>query len=113
MIGFPRHIATKKDYENLLQDKDYKELAVKELEKLQDFDDRTVTIAIEPLDPDNPESEWETQEIDNPYPLHQQKGFQEWMDIVNLNARYTRGRASIASRKKEILAQYEIGGLKI
>jgi hypothetical protein len=86
MQGFPKHIATRQDYINLLNMKEYREEALERLDELMNFDDRTVTRAIEPENPDNPESEWITEEIVNPHPIHAQRGFKEWMDIVELKA---------------------------
>lgn len=76
----------KQDFENLLGDETLKESVLEQLQTLQDFDDRTATRAIKPINPDDPNSEWETEEIENPLPLHAQKGFKEWMDVVRLNA---------------------------
>lgn len=75
MQGYPKHIATKQDYENLLSMEEYKEQALVDLRELAAFDDRYVTRAIKPLNHDDPMREWETEVIDNPYPLHAQKGF--------------------------------------
>lgn len=117
MHGFPKHIATKQDYENLLSMNEYKEEAIKKLEELQDFDDRIVTRATDKLiDPNNPESDFIVEEIPNPYPQHAQKGFKVWEDVVGLNARNTRGKLTIEARKREILSKYtkeEIEGVKV
>lgn len=87
MNGFPKCVATKQDYENLLLMDEYKEEALNALQKLQDFDDRTATKATDKLiDPDDPDSDFVVEEIENPLPLHTQKGFKEWMDVVKLNA---------------------------
>jgi hypothetical protein len=75
MKGFPNHIATRQDYENLLSMDEFKEETLNKLKELAGFDDRKVTRATKPLNPDDPMSEWETELIDNPYPLHAQKGF--------------------------------------
>jgi hypothetical protein len=86
MQGFPKHIATKQDFENLLNDKEFKEEALIKLQELQDFDDRTATKAVKQETPDDPMSDWITEEIENPSPIHRQYGFKEWMDLVKLNA---------------------------
>lgn len=86
MKGFPEIIATKEDFENLLNDENFKEEALLKLQELQDHDDRTVTIATEPIDQEDPESEWNVEEIENPLPVHKQKGFSEWLDVVRLNS---------------------------
>jgi len=86
MIGFPKHIATVEDFQNLLNDSDFKEQALEKLQELQDFDDRVVTRAVEPVNPDKPDGEWVTEEIENPFPVHRQKGFEEWLGLVKLNA---------------------------
>jgi hypothetical protein len=86
MQGFPKHIATKQDFENLLGMDEFKEEALKALQELQDFDDRTATRAVKQENPDDPMSDWITEEIENPLPIHAQKGFSEWMEVVTLNA---------------------------
>jgi len=75
MIGYPQVIATVQDFQNLLDDPDFREQVLIELQTLQDFDDRGVTMAIKPLNPEDPESEFETVIIENPNPVHRQKGF--------------------------------------
>ena len=75
MKGFPNHIATRQDYENLLSMDEFKEETLLKLKELAGFDDRKVTRATKPINPDDPMSDWETEEIPNPYPLHAQKGF--------------------------------------
>lgn len=87
MQGFPKHIATVQDFENLLGMDEYKEEALKKLQELQDFDDRTATMATDKLvNPDDPHSDFIVEEIENPYPMHKQKGFDGWLDVVRLNA---------------------------
>ena len=76
----------KQDFENLLSDETFKEDVITQLQTLQDFDDRTSTKAVKQENPDDPMSDWITEEIENPLPLHKQKGFEEWMDVVRLNA---------------------------
>ena len=100
MIGFPGHIATVQDFQNLLNDTEFKDQALQKLQDIQDFDDRVVLRAVEPVDPDNPESEWITEEIENPNPLHRQKGFAEWIDVVKLSAEVQGMKVS------EILSRY-------
>lgn len=112
MRGFPKHIATRQDFENLLSMEEYKEEALEKLEELQDFDDRTVTRAIKPLNPDDPNSEWETEEIENPNPQHNQKGFSKWREIVTLNAEHSRGNKTIEERKTELLNKYTQAEIK-
>lgn len=92
----------KQDFENLLSDKIFKEAALEQLQTLQDFDDRTATRATKPVNPDDPNSEWETEEIENPLPLHKQKGFEEWMDVVRLNAQAREVKVS------ELTEQYPV-----
>lgn len=87
MKGFPQIIATPNDFENLLNTPEFQDQALMKLQELQDHDDRTVTRATSELvDPDNPESDFIVEEIENPSPLHRQRGFSEWMDVVRLNA---------------------------
>ena len=106
MQGFPKHIATRQDYLNLLDMDEYRDEALDKLRELRDFDDREATRATQPMDEDDPESEWETERIENPHPMHRQRGFELWLDLVELEARETRGRKSIATKKEEILSEY-------
>lgn len=106
MRGFPRVIATVQDFENLLGDKDMKQEAIRKLEELMDFDDRTVTVALKPKNKDDPDGEWKTIKIRNPHPIHRQRGFLRWRDVVALNAKHTRGKSTIKARKAEILGKY-------
>ena len=78
MRGFPEHIATRQDYENLLGMSEHKEKALEKLRELAGFDDRIVTRATKPLNPDDPMSDWEVEEIPNPYPLHDTKRYRDW-----------------------------------
>jgi hypothetical protein len=100
MIGFPKHIATVEDFQNLLNDEDFKEQALEKLQQLQDFDDRVVTKAVEPVDTNKPDGDWVTEEIENPLPVHRQKGFDEWLDVVKLNAE------SQGKKVSELTAEY-------
>lgn len=77
MKGFPTHLATKEDFENIIRDcPQWRSRAIKELKALQAIKDVKVTRAIRPIDPDDPESDWVTEEIPNPLPIHRQIGFE-------------------------------------
>ncbi|MBZ2166283.1 hypothetical protein [Methanobacterium spitsbergense] len=109
MHGYPQVIATVQDFENLLSDKEHKEQALNDLQNLQDFDDRGVTMAVKPLDPDKPDGEWETKIIENPNPIHRQKGFEQWIDVVTLNAEHTlQKKETIDSKVDTILNSYPV-----
>lgn len=86
MIGFPIHIATRQDYINLLDMEEYRDQALEKLGELRDFDDTLSTRAIEPVNPDDPDGEWITEEIPTPRPMYMQKDFEEWEEVVELEA---------------------------
>lgn len=76
MKRYPTYFATKEDYENILRDfPEWRKQVKDELKALKAIKDTKVTRAVSPIDPDDPESEWITEEIDNPLPIHKQKGF--------------------------------------
>ena len=109
MQGYPQLIATVQDFQNLINDPKFREQALIDLQVLQDFDDRGVTMAIKPLNPEDPESEFETVIIENPNPIHRQKGFDNWIDVVTLNAQYTTTKKQTVDAKVDaILDSYPI-----
>ncbi|MEA3380564.1 MAG: hypothetical protein U9Q87_06795 [Pseudomonadota bacterium] len=75
MRGYPHHIATAQDYQNLLAMPEYREQAKADLQKIKDTDDAKVTKATTLIDPEDPESGYNTEIIDNPMPLWKKKGF--------------------------------------
>jgi hypothetical protein len=84
MRGFPKVIANKQDFINLLAEPELKDQAKIELMKIYDLDDAQTTRATTPKDPDNPMSEWNTDVIDNPNPLWKQKGFTSRAEVLEL-----------------------------
>ena len=87
MKGFPEYFATKEDFKNIIRDfPKWRGRVMKELKAIQKIKDDEVTRAIRPVDPNDPESEWITEKIPNPFPLHKQKGFKtkkELKDIID------------------------------
>jgi len=76
MKGYPKYFATKEDYENILRDfPEWRGRVKEELKALLEIKDDKVTRAVRPINPDDPESEWETELIDNPLSRWKQKGF--------------------------------------
>jgi len=76
MRGFPKHINCVQDLNNLLADKDLKRRAISELQEIYNKDDSKTLRATTLIDPEDPKSDWNTEEIDNPMPLWKQKGFE-------------------------------------
>jgi len=88
MKEFPKYIATKQDFINLLADERFKDQTIISLQKIYDMDDSKATRATTLIDPDNPEGGWNTEIINNPMPLWKQKGFasrQAVEDLINEN----------------------------
>jgi len=83
-----------------------RDVALEQRQKLQDYDDRTVYETITAPDPETPDIEEETQAIENPHPRHKQLEFDRWLDVVEDQARDTKGNERIATKKKEILDSY-------
>jgi len=84
MKGFPKYIATKQDFLNLLDDERFKDQAIMELNRIYDLDDSKATRATALVDPDDPMGDWNTEIIDNPMPLWKQKGFSDREEIKEL-----------------------------
>ena len=76
MRGFPKHINCVQDFNNLLADKDLKRRAISELQKIYTKDESKALRATTLIDPEDPKSDYNTEEIDNPMPLWKQKGFE-------------------------------------
>ena len=86
MRGFPRVIATKQDFINLLAEPEFKDQAKNELMNIYELDDDKITRATTPKDPDNPMSDFNTEIIDNPMPLWKQKGFSSRKEVLELGS---------------------------
>jgi len=86
MKGFPRHIATVQDFRNLLADDGFKAQAVDVLNRIYNLDDSEATRATTLIDPEDPESDWNTEVIDNPMPAWKQKGFESRQAVADLIA---------------------------
>lgn len=76
MRGYPKHIATKQDFENLLKMPEFAKRALADMEKLAAIDDSKVTRAVRLVDEKDPMGEWVTEEIDNPNPAWKVMGFE-------------------------------------
>jgi hypothetical protein len=76
MKGYPEYFATIEDYENIMRDfPEWRGRVKADLKALKAIKDDKVIRATELIDPEDPESEWKTEEISNPFPKWKQKGF--------------------------------------
>ncbi len=75
MRGYPKHIATKQDFINLLAMPEHKAHALADLKAIHDLDDAKATRATTLIDENDPEKGFNTETIDNPLPVWKQKGF--------------------------------------
>jgi len=82
MKGYPKHIATKQDFINLLADPYFKARAIADLKSIRDLEDdkATRTLSI------NEDGTAVTDEIDNPLPLWKIKGFSSRAEVAALIA---------------------------
>ena len=87
MRGYPKHVATKQDFLNLLSMPEYKAKAITDLKSIADLKDDKATIATTLKDSKNPEKGFNTKTIDNPNPVWKQKGFKNKKEILDLVAR--------------------------
>jgi len=72
MRGYPKHIANKQDFDNLLDMPEYETQALADLKRLQVIDDAKVIRVVSGSEEDK---NLVTEEIDNPNPVWKQKGF--------------------------------------
>ena len=86
MRGFPRHINTKQDFENLLAMPEHREECKSELEKVRDLNDSKIKKATTQIDPNDPESEWNTIEVINPNPKWKRMKFNSKKNLTDLIA---------------------------
>lgn len=86
MKGYPKFVATRQDYENLLKMPEFAKRAMADLEMLAK-DTAKVTVAVEPIDAKDMHSDWVTKEIDNPMPAWKLKGFASLKELNDLVAK--------------------------
>ena len=83
MKGYPKHIATKQDFLNLLADKEFRERAIADLRMIAEADDEK---AIRTISFNEDTGAEVTEEIDNPMPLWKIKGFESRKEVAELIA---------------------------
>mgnify|MGYP000976215602 CR=1 FL=1 len=84
MKGYPKFIATKQDFINLLGMAEFKDQALADLKAVYELNDDKATRATTPIDPEDPQGGWNTEEIDNPMPVWKQKGFSSRDEVAEL-----------------------------
>ena len=87
MRGYPKHVNCKQDYLNLLADEGLTAQAIAELQAIYKKDDSRALRATTLIDPSDPKSDYNTEEIDNPMPLWKQKGFESREAVAELIAK--------------------------
>jgi len=85
MRGYPKFVATKKDFENLMAMPEYKDQAVKELAAIRDLDDdKAIEVVSSTKDEVTGAETVVTKEIDNAMPAYKQKGYKSRQEISDL-----------------------------
>ena len=84
MRGYPEHINTKQDFENLLDLSEYKAQTLTELKHVRDLNDSKLVKATTQKDPEDPESDWNTIEITNSNPKWKQLAFKSKKELTDL-----------------------------
>ncbi len=85
MRGYPKHVATKQDYINLLSIKEYRDGAIEDLKAISQIPDEKVLRVVSGSEEDK---NLITEEIDNPMPLCKAKGFKSRQDLLDLINKY-------------------------
>lgn len=88
MKGYPKHIATKQDYLNLIADPEFRDRAIGDLKIISEANDEKTT---KTLSIDEATGTAVTEEIDNPMPLWRIKGFDSRQDVMDLIAEVENG----------------------
>ena len=81
MRGYPKHVATKTDFDNLLAMPEFKNQALADLKRLQAVDDAKVIRVISGSEEDK---NLVSEEIDNPNPIWKQQGFATKKELDDL-----------------------------
>ena len=81
MRGYPKYIATKQDYINLLSDEGLHDETLVELIAIRDLGDNTV---IRVASGSEEEGDLVTEEIENPMPRWKIKGFTTKQELIDL-----------------------------
>ena len=84
MKGYPKFVAVKQDFVNLLDMPEFKEQALADLQAIYDLQDDKATRATTLIDESDPEKGYNTEEIDNPNPVWKQKGFASRAEVLEL-----------------------------
>ncbi|MFA5397415.1 MAG: hypothetical protein WC346_15505 [Methanogenium sp.] len=85
MKGYPKHIGTKKDFENLLAMPEHRDKALKKLKEIHDLADDKVQETVSMTKDE--ETGLETavkKEIDNPMPVYKIMGFKTRQEVSDL-----------------------------
>lgn len=84
MQGYPKVVAVKQDYINLLNIPEYKAQALSDLQKLADFNDEPVKKSVGISQDDESYIL-----VDNPNPIYKQKGFATKQEVRDLIIQYS------------------------
>ena len=84
MRGYPKFIATKKDFANLMAMPEYKDQAAKELAAIRDLDDDKAIQVVSSTTDEQGKETVITKEIDNALPVYKIKGFKSRQEISDL-----------------------------
>ena len=85
MRGYPKHIATKKDFENLLAMPEHRDRALKDLATIRDIaDDKAQETVSMTKDEKTGVEIADEKEIDNPMPAYKVMGFKTRQEIADL-----------------------------
>jgi hypothetical protein len=84
MRGYPKYVATRQDFINLLEAEEFRSQALADLTAVYELDDALATRAVDLIDPENPEAGWNMEEIENPMPRWKQLGFESREAVADL-----------------------------
>ena len=81
--GYPKFVATKQDFKNLLAMPQFRAQALKDLQKIRDTNDDEVDVCTTIKNPEAPKNEqvWNTEKQPAPFPLWKQKGFKSRKEL--------------------------------
>lgn len=84
MRGYPKHINTKEDIENLMNDHpEFNEQLKKDMDEILNEPNK-IKQATSPIDPNDTKKGYNTEEIDNPHPKWKRMGFKNKNEVQTL-----------------------------
>lgn len=102
MRGYPKRMATKQDFENILNDHpQWKNRALVDLAAIRDTEDDKVMQATTLKDEENPDLGYNEVEVDNPMPRYKALGFASRAEVSDVITQHEKIMEKVAAQQKK------------